>query len=192
MDTRELGPIAPQRGRAALPARAAVLVAVAERLGWRLAPAAPGTAGSGPDRALNLDLVSLTPADRQPDHRLDRVVGLVNLAGSFGWGLVHVASDAGAVPGSVGVVLAVTMPNRLPGSGRDGSSRSGAARGRRSGLDARVVERVVAERAAGSTLRAIAGGLDADGIATGQDGRRWYASTVRAVLDAARRTGDRS
>jgi DNA invertase Pin-like site-specific DNA recombinase len=54
--------------------------------------------------------------------------------------------------------------------------------GRPSNLMPETIERIVAERNAGSSLRAIAGGLARDGIATAQGGRAWHASTVRKVL----------
>jgi hypothetical protein len=50
-----------------------------------------------------------------------------------------------------------------------------------------VVERVRVERARGRTLGEIARGLTADGVPTAHGGRRWWPSTVRAVL--ARGTG---
>ncbi len=46
---------------------------------------------------------------------------------------------------------------------------------------AALVERVVAERAEGATLRTIAEGLNADEI-TGRDGGRWYPTTVSRLL----------
>jgi DNA invertase Pin-like site-specific DNA recombinase len=45
-----------------------------------------------------------------------------------------------------------------------------------------VVARVVRERMAGSTLRAIADGLDADGVPTAQGGKRWQPGTIKALL----------
>lgn len=45
-----------------------------------------------------------------------------------------------------------------------------------------VVERVVAERAAGRTLQAIAEGLDADGVPRAQGGAKWYPATVAVLL----------
>jgi hypothetical protein len=45
-----------------------------------------------------------------------------------------------------------------------------------------VVERIRAERAAGKTLRRIADDLTADRMPTAHGGRRWWPSTVRAVL----------
>lgn len=46
-----------------------------------------------------------------------------------------------------------------------------------------VVERVCREAYAGATLRTIAAGLMADGIATGGGSATWHAATVRRVLD---------
>ncbi len=57
--------------------------------------------------------------------------------------------------------------------------------GRRSTLPAGVVDRIVALRAAGVSLAAIAAELDADGVATGQGAAGWQPSSVRAVLARA-------
>jgi hypothetical protein len=53
--------------------------------------------------------------------------------------------------------------------------------GRPSTLPREIVTRIVAEREAASSLRAIADSLTRDGIATAQGGRAWHASTVRKV-----------
>jgi hypothetical protein len=45
-----------------------------------------------------------------------------------------------------------------------------------------VVRRIRAEHAAGRTLGQIARRLDADHVPTAQNGRRWWSSSVRAVL----------
>lgn len=58
----------------------------------------------------------------------------------------------------------------------------GVRLGRPSALSLEVVTRIVAEREAGSSLRAIGDSLTADGIPTAQGGRAWHASTVRKVL----------
>jgi hypothetical protein len=58
--------------------------------------------------------------------------------------------------------------------------------GRKSTLHSEVVARIRQERAAGATLGEIARGLNRDGIQTGQGGRQWWPSTVRAVLGRAR------
>jgi hypothetical protein len=59
-----------------------------------------------------------------------------------------------------------------------------ARSGRRSTLPVEVVARIRRERAQGSNLAEIAHRLNRDGIPTGQGGRQWWPSTVRAVLNA--------
>ena len=67
-----------------------------------------------------------------------------------------------------------------------GREPDGKDSGRPSGLPDEVVQRIVAERAAGHSLPVIAAGLEADGVATSRGGTRWYPSAVRAVLAGAR------
>jgi hypothetical protein len=62
------------------------------------------------------------------------------------------------------------------------AGKRGTVVGRRSTLPPEVIERIVAEHDAGRSLRAIANGLNSEGVATGQAGRRLYASSVRVVL----------
>jgi DNA invertase Pin-like site-specific DNA recombinase len=63
------------------------------------------------------------------------------------------------------------------------------AGGRPSTLPDRVVERIQRQHAEGVALNAIAKGLNADAIPTGQGGAKWYASTVSAVLRRTSTTG---
>jgi hypothetical protein len=58
--------------------------------------------------------------------------------------------------------------------------------GRKSWLDAEIVARIVRERGDGMSLAAIARGLNADAVPTGQGGRQWWPSTVRVVLARSR------
>ena len=60
--------------------------------------------------------------------------------------------------------------------------RPPARPGRRIGLPADVVARIRDEHAEGKSLAEIARGLNADGVPTSQGGRKWWPSTVRAVL----------
>ena len=60
--------------------------------------------------------------------------------------------------------------------------RRAESSGRRSALAPEVVARIRREHARGATLGEIARGLNHDGIPTGQGGRQWWPSTVRAVL----------
>jgi hypothetical protein len=61
-----------------------------------------------------------------------------------------------------------------------------ARSGRRSMLPPDVVARIRRERAEGRSLAEIADRLNRDGIPTGQGGRQWWPSTVRAVLKTSR------
>jgi DNA invertase Pin-like site-specific DNA recombinase len=66
---------------------------------------------------------------------------------------------------------------------------AGVRLGRPSVLDRSVVERIVGERDAGASLRAIAEGLTANGVQTARGGGRWSTSSIQAILagqDAAR------
>jgi len=54
--------------------------------------------------------------------------------------------------------------------------------GRPPAVSSNVAKRIRAEHAAGRTLGQIARGLDADQIPTAQGARRWWPSSVRAVL----------
>jgi DNA invertase Pin-like site-specific DNA recombinase len=58
---------------------------------------------------------------------------------------------------------------------------AGVVLGRPRTLDPAARERIIAERAAGRSLRAIADTFTAEGVPTAQGGARWYASTVRHV-----------
>jgi hypothetical protein len=61
--------------------------------------------------------------------------------------------------------------------------------GRRSTLPAEVVARIRREHANGASLAEVAHRLNRDGIATGQGGRQWWPSTVRAILGREARRG---
>lgn len=65
----------------------------------------------------------------------------------------------------------------------------GAQLGRPRSLSEDVIRRIVAEREAGASLRRIADGLTTDGVPTAQGGVRWYASTVRAVIEGFQQRG---
>ncbi len=58
----------------------------------------------------------------------------------------------------------------------------GVRLGRPVTLPEEVVERIQSERASGSSLAAIAEGLNADAVPTAQGGQRWYPATVRYTL----------
>lgn len=60
-----------------------------------------------------------------------------------------------------------------------------AVRGRKPGVRPEIVKRIHEERSAGKSLHRIAEILNAGGIPTAHDGRQWWPSTVRAVLQRA-------
>lgn len=59
--------------------------------------------------------------------------------------------------------------------------------GRPRTLPIEISNRIAFESAAGRSLRAIADGLTHDQVPTSQGGRRWYGSTVRAILQSRAR-----
>ena len=61
----------------------------------------------------------------------------------------------------------------------------GVKLGRFEGVSARVADRIRELHKSGLSLNAIATRLTADAVPTAQGGRRWYASTVRAIVRAA-------
>jgi DNA invertase Pin-like site-specific DNA recombinase len=63
--------------------------------------------------------------------------------------------------------------------------------GRPPGLTTKVRTRIVRERKDGKTYRAIAEGLNKDGVPTAQGGAAWHATTVRKVVLAAERDAAR-
>jgi len=65
----------------------------------------------------------------------------------------------------------------------------GVRLGRPRQLSDETVGRIVSERSTGSTLAAIADGLNDDEVPTAQGGRQWWPSTVRAVLASAELDG---
>lgn len=58
----------------------------------------------------------------------------------------------------------------------------GVTPGRPRALPESVRTRIVSERRGGATVTAIADGLNREGVATAQGGRKWWPSTVRAAL----------
>ena len=66
----------------------------------------------------------------------------------------------------------------------------GVRLGRPRQLQRTVLDRIRLERKAGITLAAIAENLNLDQVATAQGGKRWYPSTVRAVLRSLERPSD--
>jgi len=61
--------------------------------------------------------------------------------------------------------------------------REGVKLGRPVVVDQVVTKRIARERRRGRSLRAIAEGLNEDGVGTAHGGEKWHASSVKAILD---------
>lgn len=138
-------------------------------------------------------------ADRLVVAKLDRLARNVRVAleidedyaTSHGWGIVFGDMDidtstaVGKMQLSMFASVARFERDRISERTREALAikrAQGVRLGRPSTLPPPTIARIITERDAGLSLRAIADGLTRDGIATAQGGRAWYASTVRKVL----------
>jgi DNA invertase Pin-like site-specific DNA recombinase len=133
-------------------------------------------------------------------NRLTRSVhdatGLMMRSEKGGWGLVALdapvdtTTPAGRAMAQILSVFA-ELERRLIGERTKAALAikrdQGVVLGRPRTLPKRDVDRIVRERKAGATWTAIADGLNLDGVATGQGGRKWWPATVRSVANSARR-----
>ncbi len=189
-----------------LDAQAAELDAEAARRGWTAVErvvddgwSAKSLRRPGLDRVLaevrRGDVLAVAKLDRLSRSVAD-FVALLDRSRVEGWALV-VLDLALDTTTPMGEFVAVTMANvaqlerRMIGARTSSALQAAKARGRRLGVGNRVLApevlaRIVAERAAGSTLAAIAERLEADEVPTARGGARWYPSTVRAALESHR------
>jgi DNA invertase Pin-like site-specific DNA recombinase len=186
-----------------LAAQRAAIIAEADRRGWRLVEIIEDAGVSG--RSLNrpgMTMVLAALREKRADtlvvSKLDRLgrslldlASLIERAAKEGWGLVALdigvdtATLSGKAMAGMMAVFAELERGMIGLRTREAlraAQERGTLVGRRSTLPVEVSDRINAERAAGKSLRAIADGLNDEGVATGQGGRRWYPSTVRAVL----------
>lgn len=130
--------------------------------------------------------------------RLSRSVfdlsGLLRRGEQEGWGLVLLDFDldtttpTGKLVAHVVSAVAEFERDRVRERTREAlavAKANGQQLGRPPTLAEDVVHRLVAERRAGATLKAIATGLNDDGVPTAHNGREWWPSTVKSVLDRA-------
>lgn len=156
----------------------------------------------GIERALGMlhdgdgDALMVAKLDRLSRSMLD-FAALMERSRREGWALV--ALDLGVdTSTAAGEAMAAVMATFAQFERRLISQRTkealavkkaqGVVLGRPSTMPAPIIDRIVAERAAGATLRAIALGLDADGVPTAHGAARWHHSTVRAALILRDRT----
>ena len=186
-----------------LDAQAAAVTRAVEARGWNLVDAFTDEARSGG----NLNRPALLDALDRLDHgeadvlvvakldRLSRSVSdfdtIARRAKRRRWSVVALDVDvdtttpAGELMANVYSAVA-QWERRIIGARTSEAMQAMKARGVRLGrpvdLPDDVRQRIAAERAAGKSLRAIAGALNAEAVPTAQGGARWYASTVRDVL----------
>lgn len=185
--------------------RAAILTEVDHR-GWRLVDVIEdaGFTGSNLNRpgiSVALEALKARRADALVVAKLDRLsrsmldfAGLMQRSTKEGWALValDLGVDTSTPAGEAMANMLATFAQferRLIGQRTKDAlaakRRAGVQLGRRSTLSAATVDRIVGERGAGATLKRVADMLNDEGVATGQGGRSWHASTVSAVLVAA-------
>ena len=190
---------------AGLDAQRAALQAEADRRGWVLEfVTEDGLSAKDLNRpALTEALLRLDrgEADVLMVSKLDRLSrsvkdfgGLLERAARRKWSVlcldlgVDTTTPVGEFTANV-VVSASQYERRLIGQRTKDALAARKAAGVRLGrprlLSNEVVQRIVSAKAAGGSLAAIARDLTAEGVPTAQGGKRWYPSTVSAVLRSA-------
>jgi DNA invertase Pin-like site-specific DNA recombinase len=189
---------------AGLDAQEAAIRVECERKGWTLVRIASDT-GSGKSMAKRAALAQAISdiEDGQADAliaaKLDRVARsvldfaeLMARATRRNWSIVvlDVAVDTSSPSGELMATVVSAFAQyerRLIGARTKDALAARRAAGvvRPRALDPVVRERIVAERAAGRSLRAIADALTADGVPTARGNAKWYASAVKQIAEAA-------
>ncbi|UKA55160.1 recombinase family protein [Arthrobacter sp. FW305-BF8] len=187
---------------ASLAAQKATLAAEAGRRGWDFEVVADeGLSAKNLNRAglqSALERLDRGQADFLLAIRLDRIsrsvadfAGLLDRGTKRRWGLVLLSpnidtSDPAERFTSNVLASAAQYERELIGARtREGMAQrkaEGQKMGRPRTMDSTVVARIVGEKKSGRSLLAIADALTAEGVPTARGGRRWYASTVKAVL----------
>ena len=175
-----------------------------ERRGWQLLEVVGedrGASGKSLDRAglqsalgrldrHDADVLVVAKLDRL-SRSLSQGSAVIERAARRGWSLVALdfgldtTTPAGELVANV-MLSAARYERRQTGERTKAGLAAARAAGKRLGrprvLPDAVVARIVAERAAGRSLPAIAAALAADGVATARGGAAWYPSSVAAVL----------
>jgi DNA invertase Pin-like site-specific DNA recombinase len=191
---------------AGLAAQEAAILAECERRGWDLLRIATDTR-SGKSLAGRAQLAKALAdldagnADALVAAKLDRVArsvldfaGLMAQAARRGWSLVvlDVAVDTSTPSGELMATVVSAFAQyerRLIGQRtRDALAEkraAGVVLGRPRTLPQAIRDRIVAERAAGRSLRAIAADLTAEAVPTARGNALWHASAVKQIAEAA-------
>src|SRR5664280_125374 len=199
-------------GRAGLEAQRAAILAEAKRRGWDEADVSyvedAGFSGKNLDRPgieAALDALRHRRADTLVVSKLDRLsrslvdfAGLMDRASREHWALIalDLNVDTSTPAGEAMAAMLATFAQferRLIGERTKSALAVKKAAGVRLGrprlIPEDVVARIVAERSSGATLRAIAEGLNRDGVPTAMRGRQWWVATVQGVLAQAASIG---
>lgn len=190
---------------AGLDAQRAAIEAEVDRRGWQLVTIVADEGASGsttkhrPALEAAIGLCETGGADALCVAKLDRLSrslpdfgAMLERSRSKGWALVALdlgvdtTTDAGELVANVMMSVAQWERRVISTRTKDGLAAKraqGVRLGRPSQLDPRTARRIRKHRDAGLSLRQIAERLNDDAIPTGQGGSRWYASTVRSVLE---------
>lgn len=195
-------------------AQLAAIKAEVTRRGWDLVNICTdaGTSGKSmrgrPALAEALAAVTTGAADVLLVIKLDRLsrklsdsVAIMERAQAEGWNLValDLGIDLSTASGELTAHLTASVAQheaRLIGertrAALDAKRAKGIRLGRPVTLPSEVRERIAAERALGNTMRAIADGLNHDGVATARGGSHWQSGTVAAVLASLQRDAEQT
>lgn len=148
-----------------------------------------------------LELLDSGRADYLLAVRIDRLsrsvadfAGLLDRAAKKGWSLVMLnpsidtSDPAGRFTSNILASAAQFERELTSARTREGMAQrkaEGVKMGRPKTMDASLVDRIVREKKWGRSLLAIANTLTQEGVPTARGGQRWYASTIKAVLQAA-------
>lgn len=189
---------------AGLAAQQTGIRAEAEARGWDLVMLTEASMSGGVD-ALDrpvlgkvLAMLESGEADHLIVYKLDRLsrdvhdgTGVLRMAVRESWGLVAIdlavdtTTDTGRMMLQMRLMVAEQERLLISRRTRDALAAKraqGVRLGRPSQLPEAVILRVLAERAAGVTLQAIADGLASDNVATAQGGSKWFPATVAKVI----------
>lgn len=191
---------------AGLAAQREAIAAECRRRGWEVVELIEDAGYSGKDlrrpgvrRALEelqrgrADVLVVAKLDRLSRSMLD-FTALMAQAQRRGWALVALdapvdtTSPAGEAMANILATFAQFERRLIAQRTREALARKkaqGVRLGRPRRLPSKVRARIKRRRKAGFSLAAIADELNRDQVPTAHGGRRWYASTVRAILGSA-------
>ena len=187
---------------AGLEAQRAAILAEAERRGWELVRVIEDAGYSAKDLKrpgvqIAMEMLARKEAGALVVSKLDRLsrsmidfTGLMGKAQKQGWALVALdcvdtTTPAGEAMANVLATFAQFERRLISQRTKDALAMKraqGVRLGRPPQLPTEVVTRIRQARESGLGLTAIAAELNAENVATAQGGKRWYPSTIRAVL----------